>query len=109
VVVVHEVHVPVVHALVIGHVGIGGVDAHGLAQHLGERPAIAHQPIVDLARALLVTGHDALFQRGVAGIGGTRCGDRVRRHQDTSDRSPLNAWSAWVPRGCFACRLFIGR
>ena len=39
VVVVDEVHEAVVEALVVGHVGVGRVDAHRLAQHLGQRPA----------------------------------------------------------------------
>ena len=68
-VVVDEVHVPVVDPLVIGHVRVGRVDAHRLAQHLRQRPARLHQPVVDFARALLVARENPLLESGVKGIG----------------------------------------
>ena len=61
-VVVDEVDEAVVDPLVVGHVRVGPVDAHRLAQHLGERPAAAHQIVVGLAGADLVAGQDAILE-----------------------------------------------
>ena len=76
-VVVDEVHVAVVDPLVIRHVRVGRVDAHRLADHLGHRPALPHQIVIDVARALLVARQDAILElcvkrlrlRGVADRG----------------------------------------
>ena len=62
VVVVDEVDEAVVDPLVIGHVRIGPVDAHGLAQHLGERSALPHQIVVGLAGADLVARQNAILE-----------------------------------------------
>jgi hypothetical protein len=60
-VVVDEVDEAVVDPLVVGNVCIGAMDADGLAQHLGQRPAAAHQVIVAVAGADLVSGEDAIL------------------------------------------------
>src|SRR5262249_9882523 len=67
VVVVDEVGVTVVDPLVIGHVGVGRVDADGLRDDLVKRPAGADQPIIDVAGADLVPRQDTLFEIGVEG------------------------------------------
>ena len=76
-VVVDEIDEAVVDPLVVGDVRVGPVDAHGLAQHLGERPAAAHQIIVGRAGADLVAREDAILElcvertrRCALGIGG---------------------------------------
>jgi hypothetical protein len=61
-VVVDEVDETIVDTLVVGDVGVGSVDPHGLAQHLGERPAAAHQIIVGFTGADLVAGKDAILE-----------------------------------------------
>ena len=65
-VVVDKVDEAVVDALVIRDVRVGSVDAHGLAQHLGERPAVEHQVIVAFAGADLVAREDAILKLFVA-------------------------------------------
>ena len=61
-VVVDKVDEAVVDALVIGHVRVWPVDAHGLAQHLSERPAVEHQIIVAFTGADLVASEDAVLK-----------------------------------------------
>jgi hypothetical protein len=61
-VVVDEVDEAVVDPLVVGDVRVGPVDAHSLAQHLGERSATAHQIIVALTGTDLVAGEDAILE-----------------------------------------------
>ncbi len=61
-VVVDEVDVAVVDPLVIGHVRIGRMDAHRLAEHLGHRPALAHQIVINFACPLLVARQDAILE-----------------------------------------------
>jgi hypothetical protein len=61
-VVVDKVDEAVIDALVIGNVRVGPVDAHGLAQHLGERPAVEHEIIVAFTGADLVASEDAILK-----------------------------------------------
>jgi hypothetical protein len=61
-VVVDKVDEAVVDSLVIGHVRVRPVDAHGLAQHLGERPAVERQVIVAFTGADLVASEDAILK-----------------------------------------------
>ncbi len=75
-VVVDKIHIAVVDALVIGHMRIGGVDAHRLGDDLGERPALARQLVISLARALLVARQDAILQLLVERLGFGRVADR---------------------------------
>ena len=75
-VVVDEIDVAVVDPLVIRHVRVGRVDAHGLADHLGHRPALPHQIVIDVARALLVARQDAIFEFLVQRLGFRGVDDR---------------------------------
>jgi hypothetical protein len=61
-VVVDEVDEAVVDALVIRDVRVGPMDAHGLAQHLSERPAVERQVIVAFTGADLVAREDAILK-----------------------------------------------
>ena len=61
-VVVDEVDEAVVDPLVVGNVGVGPMDAHGLAQHLRQRPALAHQIVVALTGADLVARKNAILE-----------------------------------------------
>src|SRR6185369_15665695 len=67
VVVVHELDHAVVETLVVGHVGVGRVDAHSLAGDLGEGPSLLEEAVQRLAGAELIAGEDAFFQTGVLG------------------------------------------
>ena len=80
VIVVDEVDEPVVDPLVVRHVGVGAVDAGRFEQHLLERPALAVEVVVDLARADLVAVEDALLQGGVAVGNGCGPGGRPSLH-----------------------------
>ena len=64
-IVVDEVDEAGVDPLVIGHVGIGPVDADRREQHLGERPAGPNQVVVGVAGAGLVARQDPRLQLGV--------------------------------------------
>ena len=62
VVVVDEIRVPVVDPLMIGNVGIRGVNADAFSDDLGQRTASPHQLVIDIAGALLVPHQAAVFQ-----------------------------------------------
>ena len=62
VVIVDEVGVAVVDPLMIGNVGIGGVDADPLGDDFGQWPSGANQIIVDVAGAFLVAHQAAVLQ-----------------------------------------------
>jgi hypothetical protein len=53
----------------IRHVRVGRVDAHGLADDLGARPAGAHEVVVHRAGPDLVARQDALFELAVKASG----------------------------------------
>ena len=61
-VVVDKVDEAVVDPLVVGNVRVGPMDAHGLAQHLGERPTVTHQIVVAFAGADLIAGKHAILE-----------------------------------------------
>ena len=61
-IVVHEVRITVVDALVIGHVREWGVHAHTFGDDLIQRPAGAHQVVIDLTGANLVAHQDAVLE-----------------------------------------------
>ena len=61
-VVVDEVHEPLVDALVIGHMGQGRMNAHRLADDLGQWAATPHECVVGIAGTHLVTGEDAILE-----------------------------------------------
>jgi len=42
------------------------MDAHSLAQHLGERPAVTHQIVVAFTGTDLIAGKDAILELFVA-------------------------------------------
>ena len=65
VVVVDESDEAVVDSLVVGHVGVGGVDADRLADDLGERALRPHKVVEHLGGPDLVPGEDALLELGV--------------------------------------------
>ena len=85
VVVVHEPHDAVVEALVVGHVGVGRVDAHELPDQLGDGHPPAHQIVEDVAGRALVPLEDLVFEPrvGIADfrepIGGEGHGDAPLR------------------------------
>ena len=94
VVVVHELDHAVVEALVIRHVGVGGVDPDGLAQDLGDRAALLEEPVEHLARADLVALDDALLQAGILGGGHLLTRGRGRdRHDVVASRKRCAAGS----------------
>jgi hypothetical protein len=61
-VIIDKVDPTVVDPLVVRDVRVGPVDAHSLAQHLGERPAASHQIIIGFSGADLVAVKDAIFE-----------------------------------------------
>ena len=69
-VVVDEVDEAVVDPLVVGNVGVGPMDAHGLAQHLRQRPAVAYQIVVAFAGADLIARENAILELVVKGARG---------------------------------------
>jgi hypothetical protein len=65
-VVVDKVDEAVVDPLVVGNVRVGPMDAHRLAQHLGERPTVTHQIVVAFTGTDLIAGKDAILELFVA-------------------------------------------
>ena len=95
-VVVDEVDEPVVDPLVIGHVGVGGMDADRLAHHLRQRPAAPHQIVIDVAGARLVAGEYPILELVVqmARVGSAIDAGYSIRHPSSPSRP--------VVRGCGA-------
>jgi hypothetical protein len=61
-VVVDEIDEAVVDPLVVGNVRVGPMDAHSLAQHLGERPTVTHQSVVAFTGTDLIASKDAILE-----------------------------------------------
>src|SRR4051812_13920047 len=64
-IVIDEIDVAVVDSLVIRHVRVRRVDAHGFGDDFAHRPALLYELVIDIARALLVAVENALFKLGV--------------------------------------------
>ena len=95
-IVVDEIRIAVVEPLMIGHVGIGGVDADPLSDDLVQRTACLDEVVVDQAGADLVAGEDPLLEpvvkmRGLvtAGRGNVRVHDR-----------PISPWACACFQAC---------
>jgi len=61
-VVVDKVDEAVVDPLVVGNVRVRPMDAHSLAQDLGERPTVTHQIVVAFAGTDLIASKDAILK-----------------------------------------------
>ena len=68
-VVVDEIDKAVIDPLVIGDVRVGRVDPHRLGDDLGQRPALACEVVVDVARTFLVARQDAILELAVQRLG----------------------------------------
>src|SRR4029078_12582230 len=60
-VVVDKIDEAVVDPLVVGNMRVGPMDAHSLAQHLGEWPTVAHQIVVAFTGTDLIARKDAIL------------------------------------------------
>ena len=80
VVIVDEAYKAIVDTLVIGHMGVWGMDAHGFAEDLSQRSLRTHKIVVDFRCPELVTIKNAFFELGI------ECGCavrlRCRRHSE---------------------------
>jgi hypothetical protein len=61
-VVIDKVDEAVVDPFVVRNVRVGPMDAHSLAQHLGERPTVTHQIVVAFTGTDLIASKDAILK-----------------------------------------------
>src|SRR5690349_17739892 len=85
-VVVDEIRKAIVDALMVWHMRIGRMDAHGFGHDLRHGPSATQQFVVDAAAALLIAGEHAILELPIEAsrfLTAVCCGCGLRWHESS--------------------------